>query len=286
VGDSSLILLTGTSGFIGSHLLRSLIDKQLHVYTYSRIDGLKGVRLPENISSKIEILILCGGYVQHNTTEGNSQEQSRISWQVLNQILEHDFKNLKKIIFLSTTDVYRSGINITESSAIMGSNQYTETKLEQEEFLREFGKRRGVDLQILRVGNIYGPGAWRFNKFLPRLISQSVQGLEFELFVSGCRTMQHLYVKDLVQFIIYAIFNDASSEVLNITGLTKNTVDELIEIVAANGSIRILRHQESSHFTQKTFEVNPILTQVITKPTPIELGIKETWREFIEHYNC
>lgn len=280
------ILLTGASGFIGSHLLQKLTinGKSPHIYSTS------GNQMCEPLESKIvetiRVLLLCGGYVQHSPLDGNSLSESEKSWAALTNLLKNDFKKLEKIIYLSTTDVYEDAVDISEKSQTRISNLYVKTKIEQEDYLRTYAYSHGVKFLVLRLGNIYGPRAGKFSKFLPQLIDCSVRNLVFEQRISGNRTMQHLYINDVIEFIIHAIDADVPSEVVNLTGFEETTVDQIIEIVAFKKPIRILRHYSGRDFVQRTFRLNSYFAQNTRNRIEIEFGIKETWEyEFKKHSN-
>ncbi|MCB2192442.1 MAG: NAD(P)-dependent oxidoreductase [Deltaproteobacteria bacterium] len=68
----------------------------------------------------------------------------------------------RQLIFASSALVYapvQGSVNISEDSPVLGRDPYTEAKLAAEEGLSTLAAKDGLALQILRLSNVYGPGA-------------------------------------------------------------------------------------------------------------------------------
>lgn len=68
----------------------------------------------------------------------------------------------RQMVFASSALVYApvmDGGNISEDGPVLGRNPYTEAKLAAEEGLSSLAAEGGLALQIVRLSNVYGPGA-------------------------------------------------------------------------------------------------------------------------------
>ncbi|MCF8041607.1 MAG: NAD(P)-dependent oxidoreductase [Desulfarculaceae bacterium] len=68
----------------------------------------------------------------------------------------------RQMVFASSALVYtpvEDGSNISEDGPVMGRNPYTEAKLAAEQGLTSLAAQGGLALQIVRLSNVYGPGA-------------------------------------------------------------------------------------------------------------------------------
>lgn len=74
----------------------------------------------------------------------------------------------RRIIYLSTTGVYGDcgGALVNEATATQGTTARARRRLDAEGLLRAWGASRGVEIFILRVGAIYGPGRFPFDRLL------------------------------------------------------------------------------------------------------------------------
>ena len=167
------ILITGANGFIGRKLLEVicnntsyrtynivlLTSKEMLGYTsiihnnysFEKADFLrKGIQY-------IDVLIHLGAFTPKSTSESN-QIEGCISNIINTEYLLNNLPSIpKKIIFLSTLDVYGTVSNIiSEDSHTIPETLYGHSKLFLEKMILEWSKINKVTPQILRIGHIYG----------------------------------------------------------------------------------------------------------------------------------
>ncbi len=170
------ILLTGGAGYIGSHVVLSLLDGGNKVTIIDNlISGNKEI-LPENInfyncninnkekikeiihSSNFDVLMHFAGFIKVEESVSNPKkyfENNTInSITLFETCLEN---NLKNIIFSSTAAVYGSPKNnkpISENELLQPLNPYGESKMKSENYLLK--NKDKLNSIILRYFNVAG----------------------------------------------------------------------------------------------------------------------------------
>ena len=167
------ILVTGSSGFIGSAVVSRLIKSGRLVRPTSRrsIDkltnefGLPVTRFDvmEDIESKIEVfrgvktLIHCATPNDIQSRDANGGMPLAVSGTF--RLIEEAVRNgVKRVIFLSTLQVYGSELSglVNELSPINCESTYGLNHYLGEEICRLATRVHGIDIVVLRPSNVYG----------------------------------------------------------------------------------------------------------------------------------
>ncbi len=171
-----MILLTGISGYLGSHILNSTksdrqvysigrtcdcserIDLAIEIPSFSNVEFIDSVIhvagkahfLPKN---KLEE----DGFFEVNVTGTRNLLKGIDNW----FFEDYGRKYPKQIVFISTMAVYglEEGENISENQVLKPTSAYGKSKLEAEKLVLDWGNERGVNVLILRLPLIFGTGA-------------------------------------------------------------------------------------------------------------------------------
>lgn len=159
------VLVTGATGFAGSHLFRHFAELGCHMYGSGR-----GEKAPEGFSEYGEYIQLEFGkkikakksfdMIIHCAAETNPSAGSKSlndSNTLASTLLRDEFE-CGKMIFISSSSVYDHGLNITENNAGKGLSAYGRSKFESEEILKKGIGKHYSSLCILRPRAIYGSG--------------------------------------------------------------------------------------------------------------------------------
>jgi nucleoside-diphosphate-sugar epimerase len=146
------------------------------------------------------------------------------------------FKKIEKIldigvssfVFASTIDVYGNtlldDLPVNEKSVCAPNTGYAKTKFTLERLYGEAAKKRGIPIQILRIGHIYGPLEHLYYSRLLTTLSASISSIEkkktnsklvVELPLNFRR--QYIYTFDIIR-ITLMLLRLESSLVVNIVG--------------------------------------------------------------------
>jgi nucleoside-diphosphate-sugar epimerase len=149
------ILITGSRGFVGSHLFNSLLSKNYNLIPVQRISSTE---VQENLAPAKTAIHLAG--LAHQT-KGKSQESIYME---SNLHLTEDFlkkaiqAGVEHFIYFSTIKVLGEGQKdpYSETSNPNPQDSYARSKLEAEESLKRISAENRIAYTILRPPLIYG----------------------------------------------------------------------------------------------------------------------------------
>jgi len=169
-----MILLTGSSGFIGSFISRYFERHNIQYKSISRSNSLNPTHFQidlkkhtylHDILDGVEMVIHAAAkaHVMNEFHSDQRKEYKEINTlATLNLAKQSIENNVKKFIFLSTIKVNgeRTIVNepYCEISATNPVGPYAISKFEAEEGLKEIFKNSKTELIILRIPLVYGPG--------------------------------------------------------------------------------------------------------------------------------
>jgi nucleoside-diphosphate-sugar epimerase len=251
------LLVTGGTGFIGSHLaeagrrqgaevvvlgLTSRPEEQANAALLSRI----GV---EVLPGSITDLELCRRAARGAThifhlavamREGGKSDEffESINLDGTRHLLEAaSQQRVERFVYCSTIGIYghRAPGITREDSPLAPGNIYERTKVSAELLVRDFAEHCGVPSVILRPADVYGPRDQRLLKMF-----KGVSKGRFPLFGSGNGRRHMVYVDDVVSAFFKACERDeALGEGLIVAGPRSCTLRELLdEVTRATGSKR------------------------------------------------
>lgn len=242
-------LVTGGAGFVGSHVVDSLIESGFDVLV---IDDLSGgnkknvnekARLFEgNVNDNLNDIFEKEkfDYVFHLAAQANlrtSLENPKMDAEInilgsLN-IIENCIKyDVKKIIFSSTAALYSPDVNVPcgEDEEVKPLSPYGLAKATVERYLEIFKDTKGLDYVVLRYSNVYGP---RQNPkgeagVISVFIDALKEGRDIVIFGDGEQTRDFVYVKDVSAANLKAIDPEMAG-VYNVSSGKETSVNELAE---------------------------------------------------------
>lgn len=159
------LLFTGASGFLGGNIL-PILEKQYRVLT---VGLTQQDNYQTNIANEIPLLHEEFDIVLHAAGKAHSVPKTKEEEQVFFDVNLQGTKNIcsaleksgipRSFIFISTVAVYGCdfGENITEEHPLNGDTPYALSKIQAEEYLKEWCEKRHVCLSIVRPSLIAGP---------------------------------------------------------------------------------------------------------------------------------
>lgn len=276
-----MILVTGTSGFIGGHLLDKLIiqygKENLLALTSTPTDKCAFLLhheykfhpdlFLEAGYNHIRTIIHAGAFTPKNGSESNDIERSNSNIINTFTLINSTFPKLEKVIFLSTLDVYDMDIPIKESSPLNPISLYGHSKLYTEKMITVWAQQKTIDCLILRIGHVFGPGEEVYQKFMPIVINQILNGENVRILGDGEDIRTYIYISDVIESIIKAIDFKTEFEIINIVGEEqvnlKNLIDRIIKI---SGKKVVIENIESSHIPRNLIFDNSKLKNLLHQP--------------------
>ncbi len=251
------LLVTGGTGFIGSHLAEEGRRRGAEVVVLGLTDRPEEranaellTRMgAEVLSGSITDAELCrraargATHVFHLAVamrEGGKSDQffESINLDGTRHLLEAaSVQRVERFVYCSTIGIYghRAPGITREDSLLAPGNIYERTKVSAERLVREFAEQCGLRAVVLRPADVYGPRDQRLLKLF-----KGVSRGRFPLFGSGEGRRHMVYVDDVVSAFFKACERDeALGEGLIVAGPRACTLRELLdEITRATGSKR------------------------------------------------
>src|ERR1035437_3422742 len=214
---------------------------------------------------------------------------------------------LSRYIFVSSVAAYGDGLNHKESDPLAPdyhTSPYVRHKATTERLLFRMRAQTGLPVVTFRPPFVYGPGNpfYREQFFWDRLRA----GRPIIIPGDGHRLMQFVYLTDLVQAMVRAMEEPrAEGEAFNIGDPKPLTQVELVDRLAKAAGVeatvvRVPRDviqqaggnpMEEPFYFGEYFDVAPITENIgkvarllKTKPTPFEVGLKETYRWYTRNH--
>ena len=212
------VLISGSEGFIGINLVKSLLKRNINVeglgrekkkssvkYKYFKYNLLNKRKFPKQINKKYNTIIHAAGLTSHFDIVRNKNFQKN-SIRISKKIYElFDQTNSSHLIFLSSGKVYKNNKNkiINLKTKTNPKNKLGKTKLKIENFLKS--KLKKGKLTILRIFLVYGKN--QNNKMLiPEILNQIKKikkKKQRNLFLGNLNVKRDfMFIEDLTKIII------------------------------------------------------------------------------------
>lgn len=295
-----MVLLTGTTGFIGKHLLSALNQRfgAQHVlaltskpvesnpfllhHQYSFNDNY----FVDNGFSDVELLIHAGAFTPKNSSEANDMIHCNANIINTQRLLTAKFPKLRKIIYLSTLDVYQGGSVISEKSLVSPGTLYGASKWYSEKMVRECGRKKNIDIAILRIGHVYGPGEDAYQKIIPQTLKKILNQETIEIWGKGNELRSFIFIDDVVNAILKSIDTKLEDDIVNLVGAKQISINDLVSIIiSVSGQETPVKHIPSEYESKDIVFDNARMRQfLLASETPLEQGLKKEW-EFMKSNN-
>lgn len=292
------ILVTGGAGFIGSHLVKTLVQNQYTVFVIDNLVTGKKEYLPEGITfiqkdineegafdglEKIDAIVHLAAQVDARASVDNPVFDAESNLLGTIACLEYARKaGVKKFIFTSTCGVYgdQKGLPIKEIATTSPLSAYGMSKLCAEKYIEYYKRMYNLDTAILRLANVYGPRQYRGeNSGVVSLFAHLAKEEQpLKIFGDGKQTRDYIYVQDVVAGIIACLSTRIDSP-LNIgTGKQANLLQviELLENELSTAIEPIFEEEKMGDIKHSCLAINAAKAQLNWEPQyDLEEGIKQ-----------
>jgi dTDP-glucose 4,6-dehydratase len=265
------LLITGGAGFIGSAVIRNIIDNTNHSVvnidklTYAgNLDSLESVSSSErytfeqvDICNSAEIKRIFNEYqpdiVMHLAAESHVDrsidgpgefiqtnivgtyillEEARSYW----SNLDGDKKDNFKFHHVSTDEVYGdlgSKDNLfTEETSYAPSSPYSAVKASSDHLVRAWQRTFKLPTLITNCSNNYGP--YQFpEKLIPLIILNALDGKDLPIYGNGKQIRDWLYVDDHARALLHVALTGEIGEAYNIGGHNEMQNIEVVKVVCS-----------------------------------------------------
>jgi len=277
------ILVTGAAGFMGGHLVDSLIKKNTNDEIFG-VDDLSGGYM-DNVNNKIKFTKLdlrnrkkTEEYINKvkpdlifhlaaDATEGRSQftpinctERNYVAY--LNVLVPAIRNGLKKMILTSSMSVYGSQKPpFNEKMERKPDDIYAISKSAMERATEILSKVHGFKYTIIRPHNVYGPRqnmADPYRNVIAIFVNCLRNNKNYFIYGNGEQKRAFTYIDDFTPYILEAAFNKkADSEIFNIGPTKEYTINELSDVILKIffGGRKIPKHLRPKYLHIRPLEV-------------------------------
>jgi UDP-glucose 4-epimerase len=240
------VLVTGGSGFIGSHVVDKLIDAGHEPVIYDRIPSRWHASVPTVVGELDDLQALTNamegcGSVMHLAAAADVNEVAKepVGSEACNargtlMVLEAARSaEVPRVVYASTIWVYtgESGEKVDEDSPLrMPAHLYTASKLAGEMYCTSYGELYGLETTILRFGIPYGPRA-RPAAVVPAFVGKALAGEPLTVAGSGDQSRRFVYVEDLADGCVKALAPVAADRIYNLVSDESVTILQIAETV-------------------------------------------------------
>lgn len=284
------IVITGTSGFIGGHLLKaaraaygesvtafsSRMSDGSHIVYANRTDfSLAPAELA--LVEDAEVLIHAGAFTPKSGAEANQIKSCNSNIAFTEELLALPWRNLKKIIFVSTLDVYANfNVPISETTLTVPTTLYGMSKLYCERIMSLYAAEGGIAMQVLRIGHVYGPGEEQYAKVIPKAIERIISGGDVELWGEGNELRSFIYIQDVVTAILKAVELQEEPGVINVVSGNAISIRDLLEklIAICGRQTKIVQRHFSAAPRDLVFDNTKLKRYLLPKESDFTSGLR------------
>ena len=272
------VLVTGSSGFIGSHVADALEVEGYNVHLFdSNPSKYKTKSQKEYLGDILNLSDIdkeaknCR-YIFHFAAQADIKSSSEDPTTTIHKniigtqnILELARRNkVERIMFASTVYVYSE----------LGSF-YRVSKQACEKIIEEYQKEYGLDYTILRYGSLYGPRANEFNAISHFLID-AIKKRKIIRRGDGEELREYIHVKDAARLSVEGLKEKFNNKHLIITGNQQIKVKDLLTMIKEifKGEIEIEYDMEEDlhHYEITPYNYKPQVAQKIISNSFYDLG--------------
>jgi UDP-glucose 4,6-dehydratase len=230
-------VVTGGSGFVGSHLVDYLENKGEEVVVIDKISNHENLSLfqksnvhtqyyfaditdpliTEKIIQKDDIVFHLAAQSHVDVSFVNPLATTKSNVLGTHSILNACLKNkCKKLIIMSTDEVYGSTDEIPNHNLLDPTNPYSASKAAADMIVNSY-KHMYEDLHIatLRSNNIIGPGQFIRN-IIPRFSCLGILGKKMTIHGKGESRRRYLWIKDAISALILLADHGQKNKIYNI----------------------------------------------------------------------
>jgi UDP-glucose 4-epimerase len=242
------VLVTGGSGFIGSHVVDRLLAHGHQPVIYDlrpspwhqsgTVDTVLGSitdrEALERALHSCDAVAHLAAVADVNDVHAEPEDAERVNARGTVAVLEAARRaGVKRIIYASTIWVYSDCVPdaVDEDTLLPApSHLYTSTKLAGELYCKAYQELYGIDFTILRFGIPYGPRA-REAAVIPAFVGKALRGEPLTLAGDGSQSRRFVYVEDLAEGVAVSLADVACNRVYNLASDENVTIRQIAENV-------------------------------------------------------
>ncbi|MCX6158501.1 MAG: GDP-mannose 4,6-dehydratase [Ignavibacteriae bacterium] len=264
------LLITGSGGFIGSHLTELCVEKGYDVKAFVRYNSRNNWGWLENSKYKNDIEVVSGDIRDYDSVKKAMEgcdavfhlaaligipysyvsplAYIRTNIEGTYNVLESArHLNLKQVLVTSTSETYGSAqyVPIDEKHPLAGQSPYSATKIGADELALSYYRSFELPVKVVRPFNTYGPRQ-SARAIIPGTIIQILEGKKTIELGNLTPTRDFTYVNDTANGFLSIYKSDKLfGEITNIGNAKEISVSDLIKMISElAGDVTIINKDE------------------------------------------
>lgn len=307
IGSPRHALVTGGAGFVGSNLVRIILERLPDtrvtvlddlstgtmelVPNHERLRFVRGsVEDSETVKKTMEGVDLVFHLAARNIIASTKNPRSDFETNIggtLNVLLAARDLEVDKVVYTSSASVYGNPryLPINEDENLSTLTPYSVSKLAGENYCRSFYDSYGLPTVAVRYSNVYGPAQNPENPYcgvVSKFIQTVRNGVNPRIHGDGEQTRDFTYVRDAVEATLEAglsvrglgdVFNIASGVETSVNTLAKL----IIEICDADLKVDFIDRRDIDNIRRRVLNIERIRRVFRWVPThTLERGLRKT----------
>jgi UDP-glucose 4-epimerase len=298
---NSSILVTGGLGFIGRHLVERLIHLNYEVtvfdmyypekMTNENSGGIMFIQGDISNDSDIKklkpyaydiIFHLASGASVPNSVIDPESDFFSTAYGTLKILELAREKKVNKFIYISTVSIYDTNniMPMGENARVKVSSPFGASKLAGESYCYAYNRTYGLETNIIRLFNAYGPGMSKY--FIHDIICKFIKNTDnVEVLGNGKQIRDYLYVDDVIDAFIIVMEKGLAGEDYNLgSGIPVCIIDVVKKIAdlmkIENYKVNLTNQSWSGDIKEWYADINKIKKLGFNVKTEFDEGLKNT----------
>jgi UDP-glucose 4-epimerase len=301
------VVVTGGAGFVGSNIVRHLLERGAHVVVLDDFstgnmvnlpqaqDGLEVVRgsvtdfalLRDVVQGAALVIHAAARNIIASTRNPRDDFETNIGG-TLNVLMATQGTTVKRVVYSSSASVYGNPryLPINEDDGIDTLTPYAVSKLAGENYCRAFYESQGVSTAVVRYSNVYGPAQRPDNPYcgvIAKFFESARQGEALRIHGDGDQTRDFTYVDDAVNAtLLAAISQKADGQIYNVATGRETTINQLaqtvMKVAGVDSDIEYIDRRDIDNIRRRVLNIEKIRRELRWVPAvTLENGLRKTW---------
>ena len=243
------VLVTGGSGFIGSHVVDRLLAAGHEARNFDLLESpyLNGhpfenaigdLRDEDAVNAAVDgcdVVVHLAAMADVDQVAKDPTRTEQVNVRGTHVLLEAARRaGVSRFVYASTIWVYGDATGpeqIDEDTPLpLPKHFYTATKIAGEMYVRSYGELYGLEHTILRFGIPYGPRA-RPTAVVPAFVAKALAGQPLTIAGDGTQSRRFVYVEDLAAGVVAALQPQAANRIYNLVSSENVSVRSIARTV-------------------------------------------------------
>lgn len=279
------VLVTGSTGFIGHHLVDRLRTEGANVTTIDRKSGTSIFGDIDHLFKDMDTVFHLAALTRPQESIDDPLKFNRVNVEGTLKILKHCRDHgIRRLVFTSTTGLYgeQTQLPTPETATPNPMSPYALQKLIGEQYCQLFAKMYGMEINTVRPFNVYGVGQdfkGGYAAAVPKFIDTLSKGGTPFITGDGKQARDFIYVEDVVDQMILMANSEVYGETFNAGSGVSTSINNIYKIIS-----RIMGKDTKPDYVDPVYEPKQTLGDISkakrllgwTPKTSLEDGLRKT----------